>query len=109
MERFFSKPESKHANPEYKLPQELHFFEPAKIAYFPTEQILQTEEPLVDEYCPPEQLRHCDAPLNIVCVDVKSVATSDAESTLLYMRAGDKYSYSFYHLILEQRFPSVCM
>jgi hypothetical protein len=86
MERFFSKPESKHANPEYKLSQELHFFEPAKIAYFPTEQILQTEEPLVDEYCPPEQLRHCDAPLNIVCVDVKSVATSAAERTLLYMR-----------------------
>jgi hypothetical protein len=86
MERFFSKPESKHANPEYKLPQELHFFEPAKIAYFPTEQILQTEEPLVDEYCPPEQLRHCDAPLNIVCVEVKRVCISIGESTLLYMR-----------------------
>ena len=31
-------------------------------------------------------VKHCDAPINIFCVDVNRVLTSVAESTLLYMR-----------------------
>ena len=38
-----------------------------------------------EEYWPAGQLKHWLL-VNIVCVDVKSVATSDAERTLLYMR-----------------------
>ena len=33
-----------------------------------------------------EVVKHCDAPINIFCVDVNRVLTSAAESTLLYMR-----------------------
>ena len=45
----------------------------------------QAADPKV-EVRPAGQLKHCDAPMNIVCVDVNRVFTSTAESTLLYMR-----------------------
>lgn len=35
-------------------------------------------------------LKHCDAPMNMVCVDVKRVFTSAEESTLLYIRKSFK-------------------
>ena len=55
-------------------------------AYFPTAHTLQNEEPLVvEENRPAGQFEHCVAPENIVCVEVKSVFTSAAESTLLYI------------------------
>ena len=82
-------PESKQANPEYKLELELqdeHIFWPEKAADVPTEQMLQTEEPSVEEYWPLGQLEHWLAPMNIVCVDVNSVFTLAADSTLVYIR-----------------------
>ena len=45
----------------------------------------QESEP-AEEDLPTGQLKHCDAPMNMVCVDVNRVFTSAAESTLLYMR-----------------------
>ena len=64
----------------------MHFLEPAKKAYSPAGQILQEEEPLVEEYWPARQFEHWLAPIKIVCVEENRLFTSVAESTLPYIR-----------------------
>ena len=45
----------------------------------------QESEP-AEEDLPTGQVKHCDAPIKLVCVDANRVFTSAAESTLLNMR-----------------------
>ena len=66
--------------------QEIQDVEADNSVYFPTAHTLQNEEPLVvEENRPAGHFVHCVAPENIVCVEVKSVLTSAAKSTLLYI------------------------